>query len=99
MFAGYTVSRIVPHGKEAELSIFDKAKEVLNSNADKVEEISDKILDKGEQLAAEKLGSDKAAKASEVRDAIDAKIGNEGKTAPQADPADTTVPTTDPEGK
>lgn len=60
------------------MSIFDKAKEALKS--DKAEEISDKILDKGEQLAAEKLGSDKAAKAAEVRNAIDAKIGNEGST-------------------
>lgn len=61
------------------VSIFDKAKEALNS--DKGEEITDKAFDAVEKFAAEKLGADKADKVKQAREALDAKIGNEGNTA------------------
>lgn len=57
------------------MGILDKAKDFLKS--DEVEEKTDAVLDKVEELAAEKLDADKAAKVSEIREAIDKKIGND----------------------
>ena len=55
----------------------DKAKDFLQGDQD--EEKSDQVLDKAEELAKKALGNEKADQIAGVRDAIDAKIGNEGK--------------------
>ncbi|MGP5245907.1 antitoxin [Corynebacterium flavescens] len=55
------------------MGIFDKAKEVLNS--DKGEEISDKVLDKASELAKGTLGEKYSDKIDGARDSIDEKIG------------------------
>ncbi|GAA1475139.1 antitoxin [Corynebacterium felinum] len=57
------------------MSVFDKAKELLNS--EKGEQISDAVLDKAADLAKDKLGADKADKIEAVRKAADEKLGNE----------------------
>ncbi|WP_182049658.1 antitoxin [Changpingibacter yushuensis] len=58
------------------MGLLDKAKDILNSSD--AEEKSDQILDKAEDFAKSKLGDDQAAKVSQVRDAIDKKIGDQG---------------------
>ncbi|ADH91942.1 antitoxin [Arcanobacterium haemolyticum] len=64
------------------MSIFDKAKEALNSNkdilkSDKAEEISDMVLDKAEDAAKKVAGEKHSDKISQVRGTLDSKIGNE----------------------
>jgi len=55
--------------------LVNKAKDALKS--DKAEEISDSALDRAEDLAG-KVGDGKYAdKASDIRNTIDGKIGNE----------------------
>ena len=63
--------------KESSMGLVDKAKDFLQS--DQAEEKSDQVLDKAEELAKKALGDEKAPQIASVRDAIDAKIGNEGK--------------------
>ncbi len=55
------------------MSIFDKAKEALNS--EDIEEKSDAILDKVADFAKDKLGEDKAEQIDKIRDTVDDKIG------------------------
>ncbi|USR79560.1 antitoxin [Arcanobacterium pinnipediorum] len=57
------------------MSLFDKAKEALNS--DQAEELTDKVLDKAEEVAKDKLGEEHTDKIDTVRDTIDSKLGNE----------------------
>ena len=59
------------------MGLVDKAQAFLQS--DQAEEKSDQVLDKAEELAKKALGNEKADQIASVRDAIDAKIGNEGK--------------------
>ena len=59
------------------MGLLDGAKDFLHS--DQAEEKSDQVLDKAEELAKKALGNEKADQIASVRDAIDAKIGNEGK--------------------
>lgn len=59
------------------MNIFDKAKDMLTS--DKAEEISDKALDAAAAAANKVTGSKHADKVEGVRDAVDARVGNEGR--------------------
>ncbi len=57
------------------VSIFDKAKEALNS--EKAEQVSDQALDRAEALAKSKAGAEHHDKISGVRDSIDKQVGTE----------------------
>ncbi len=59
------------------MGLFDGAKDFLHS--DQAEEKSDRVLDKAEELAKNALGDEKAGQIANVRNAVDEKIGNEGK--------------------
>ena len=64
------------------MGIFDKAKEMLNS--DQAEEHSDKALDQAEKFAKDKAGAEHANKIEKVRDELDARVGNESSSAAQS---------------
>lgn len=72
------------------MSMFDKAKEFLNT--DKGEEISDQILDKAAEAAEAKLGADKSEQIRSAREQIDSRIGNEGAAGAQEEPAQPSEP-------
>ena len=71
------VDRLIgtPPTKGGLMSIFDKAKDALNS--EKAEQVSDQALDRAESFAKSKAGSEHHDKITGVRDSIDKKIGNE----------------------
>ncbi len=59
------------------MGLLDGAKDFLHS--DQAEEKSDQVLDKAEELAKKALGDEKADHVTSVRNAIDERVGNEGK--------------------
>ncbi|MGO1594407.1 MAG: Rv0909 family putative TA system antitoxin [Ancrocorticia sp.] len=59
------------------MDLANKAKDFLNS--DQAETKSDQVLDQAAGFAKEHLGEDKVGQINKVRDAVDAKIGNEGR--------------------
>lgn len=68
------------------MSIFDKAKEMLNT--EKGEQISDQLLDKAADLAKTKLGEDKAQYIDTAREKLDEQFGVAGAEAPAGAPAE-----------
>jgi hypothetical protein len=68
--------------KEAGIDLHEKADELLHS--DQAEKISDTVLDAGEKAANKVTGGKFEDKVGDVRDDLDAKIGNDDKAAPAA---------------
>jgi vacuolar-type H+-ATPase subunit H len=73
---------IADKAKDAGIDLREKADEALHS--DQAEKISDAVLDAGEKAANTVTGGKFEEKVGDVRDDLDAKVGNDGKAAPAA---------------